>query len=108
LSKKLATRVLLLKIILEIPSDFANAVGIYTLGGNMSLEKEFVRDGKRRIIGSVTTGYVGSFETIVRDEQNNITGSTSERFNTTRDEHDSLISINRADAGLLIGNHNKK
>ena len=53
----------------------------------MSLEKEFIRDGKRRIIGSVTTGYVGSFETIVRDEQNNITGSTSERFNTTRDEH---------------------
>jgi hypothetical protein len=47
----------------------------------MSLEKEFIRDGKRRIIGSVTSGYVGSFETIVRDEQNHITGSTSERFN---------------------------
>jgi hypothetical protein len=44
----------------------------------MSLDKEFIRDGKRRIIGSVTTGYVGSFETIVRDEQNNITGSTSD------------------------------
>jgi len=74
----------------------------------MSLEKEFIRDGKRRIIGSVTTGYVGPFETIVRDEQNNITGSTSERFNTPRDEHDSLISINSSDAGLLIGKHNKK
>ena len=71
-------------------------------------EKEFIRDGKRRIIGSVTTGYVGSFETIVRDEQNNITGSTSERFNTTRDEHGNLVSINTADAGLLIGKHNKK
>ena len=88
---------------LGIPSDSANAVGIYTVGGHMSLEKEFIRDGKRRIIGSVTTGYVGSFETIVRDEQNNITGSTSERFNTTRDEHDSLISINSADPGLVIG-----
>jgi hypothetical protein len=38
---------------LGIPSDFANAVGIYTVGGHMSLEKEFIRDGKRRIIGSV-------------------------------------------------------
>jgi hypothetical protein len=69
----------------------------------MSLKKEFIRDGSRRIIGSVTSGYVGSFETIVRDEQNHITGRTSERFNTTRDEHDSLISINTADPGLLIG-----
>ena len=69
----------------------------------MSLKKEYVRDGKRQIIGSVTSGYVGSFETIVRDEQNDITGSTSERFNTTRDEHDSLISVNGADPGLLIG-----
>jgi hypothetical protein len=97
--------VLLLKIFPGIPIDSANAVGIYTVGGHMSLEKEFIRDGKRRIIGSVTSGYVGSFETIVRDEQNDITGSTSERFNTTRDEHDSLISINSADAGLLIGKH---
>jgi len=93
---------------LGIPSDFANAVGIYTVGGNMSLQKEFIRDGKRRIIGSTTTGYVGSFETIVRDEQNHVAGSTSERFNTTRDEHGKLASINTADAGLLIGNHNKK
>jgi len=69
----------------------------------MSLKREFIRDGKRRIIGSVTSGYVGSFETIVRDEQSQIAGSTSERFNTTRDEHDSLVSINTADPGLLIG-----
>ena len=69
----------------------------------MSLEKEFIRDGKRRIIGSVTSGYVGSFETIVRDEQNDITGRTSERFDTTRDEHGDLVSINSADPGLLIG-----
>ena len=99
----LQSGVLLLQIYFGIPIDFANAVGIYTAGGYMSLEKEFIRDGKRRIIGSTTTGYVGSFETIVRDEQNNITGSTSERFNTTRDEHDRLISINSADPGLLIG-----
>ena len=73
----------------------------------MSLKKEFIRDGKRRIIGSTTTGYVGSFETIVRDEQNHITGSTSERFGTTRDEHGNLVSINTADAGLLIGKHKR-
>ena len=69
----------------------------------MSLKKEYVRDGKRRIIASVTTGYVGSFETVVRDEQNDITGRTSEQFQTTRDEHGKLVSINSADAGLLIG-----
>ena len=68
----------------------------------MSLKKEYVRDGKRRIIGSVTTGYLGSFETIVRDEQNHITGRTSERFNATRDEQAKLVSINTADPGLLI------
>ena len=69
----------------------------------MSLEKSFVRDGQRRIIGSVTTGYTGAFDTLVRDEQNHIVGRTSERFQTTRDEHGNLISINTADPGLLIG-----
>ena len=73
----------------------------------MSLKKEYVRDGKRRIIGSVTTGYVGSFETIVRDEQNDINGRTSEQFKTTRDEHGKLVSNNTADAGLLIGKNKK-
>jgi YD repeat-containing protein len=73
----------------------------------MSLKKEYVRDGKRRIIASVTTGYVGSFETVVRDEQNDITGRTSEQFQTTRDEHGKLVSINTADAGLLIDTHKK-
>ncbi len=66
------------------------------------LKKEYVRDGKRQIIGSVTTGYVGSFETIVRDEQNHIAGRTSERFQTTRDEDSKLVSINISDPGLLI------
>lgn len=69
----------------------------------MSLGKEFTRDGKRKIVGSVTTGYIGSFETIVRDEQNRIIGSTSERFNTTRGRQDNLVSINTSDPGLLIG-----
>ena len=69
----------------------------------MPLKKEFIRDGQRRIIGSVTTGYMGSFETLVRDEHEHIIGRTSESFATTRDEHGKLVSINTADPGLLIG-----
>jgi hypothetical protein len=66
------------------------------------LKKTYVRDGKNRVIGSVTTGFEGSFEALVRDEHDNIIGRTSERFGTTRDGHGNLISINTADPGLLI------
>jgi hypothetical protein len=69
----------------------------------MSLEKHYVRDGQRRIIGSVTTGYTGSFESIVKDEHEQIVGRTSERFGTTRDENGGLVSTNTADPGLVIG-----
>ena len=68
----------------------------------MSLKKEYIRDGQRRIIGSVTTGYTGSFESIVKDEHEQIVGRTSDKFNTTRDEHGNLVSINTSDPGLLI------
>jgi hypothetical protein len=68
----------------------------------MSLEKRYIRDGKNRVIGSVTTGYKGAFETIVKDEHEDIVGRTSEKFNTTRDGHGGLVSINSADPGLLI------
>jgi hypothetical protein len=66
------------------------------------LQKEFIRDGKRRIIGSVTSGYSDT-SAIVRDEDNEIVGRTSQRFHTTRDEHGNLVSINSSDPGLLIG-----
>lgn len=68
----------------------------------MSLKKEFIRDGKRRVIGSVTSGFVGSFDKLVRDEHEHIAGWSSKRFATTRDEHGRLVSINDADPGLLI------
>ena len=68
----------------------------------MPLEKRYVRDGKNRVIGSTTNGYTGAFETIVRDEREQVTGRTSERFGTTRDEHGALVSTNSADPGLLI------
>ena len=67
----------------------------------MSLSKKYVRDGKNRIIGSVTTGFDDT-TAVVRDEQNRINGRTNERFSTTRDENGKLVSINSADAGLLI------
>jgi len=69
----------------------------------MPLNKEYFRDGQRRIIGSVTTGFTGAFDTLVRDEHNHILGRTSEHFGTTRDDHGNLVSINTADPGLLIG-----
>jgi hypothetical protein len=66
------------------------------------LKKQYVRDGEHRIIGSVTTGYTGAFDAIVRNEREQIVGHTSERFGTTRDEKGGLVSSNTADAGLLI------
>jgi hypothetical protein len=68
----------------------------------MPLEKRYIRDGKRRIIGSITSGYVGSFDTIVRDENEHVVGWSSERFGTTRDEHGHLVSSDTSDPGLLI------
>jgi hypothetical protein len=68
----------------------------------MSLKKEYVRDGKRRIIGSVTSGFSDT-SAVVRNEENRIAGRTSERFRTTRDERANLLSINSPDPGLLLG-----
>ena len=65
------------------------------------LKKDFVRDGSRKIIGSVTTGYSDT-SSIVRDERNQIMGHTSYRFRTTRESNGKLVSINSADPGLLI------
>ena len=67
----------------------------------MSLEKKYIRDGKQRIIGSVTSGFSDT-SAVVRDEDK-ITGRSNERFHTTRDGHGNLVSINSANPGLLIG-----
>jgi hypothetical protein len=66
------------------------------------LKKDYVRDGNRKIIGSVTTGFSDT-SAVVRDEGNTVTGRTNERFHTTRDGHGNLVSINSSDPGLLIG-----
>jgi hypothetical protein len=39
----------------------------------MSLEKKYIRDGKQRIIGSVTNGFDDA-TAVIRDEHNKITG----------------------------------
>ena len=62
----------------------------------MSLKKEYVRDGKRQIIGSVTSGF--SDESAIVRDGDKLSGRTSERYDTTRDDHG-----NHADAGLLLG-----
>jgi hypothetical protein len=66
------------------------------------LKKIFIRDGNRKIVASVTTGYTDS-SSVVRDERNEITGRSNERFQTTRDAHGKLVSTNSADPGLVIG-----
>jgi hypothetical protein len=68
----------------------------------MSLKKEFIRDGSRRIIGSVTSGYRDGTE-VVRNADNGIIGKVNHRFSNTRDAHGKLVSINTPDPGLLIG-----
>ena len=68
----------------------------------MTLVKKYVRDGKNRLIGSVTTGFSDG-SSIVRDAEGAIKGRTSDRFDTTRDSHGNLISINTSDFGLLFG-----
>jgi len=68
----------------------------------MALSKGYVRDGKRRIIGSITSGFSGGTSDVVRDEQNEICGRTSDLFRTTRDGRGNLVSTNTSDPGFLI------
>jgi len=62
----------------------------------MSLTKRYLRDGKNLIIGSVTSGYSGGTSDVVRNEQNQITGRTSNLFHTTRDGSGRIVSTDAA------------
>jgi hypothetical protein len=66
------------------------------------LKKDFIRDGNRKIIGSITSGYSGGTSDVVRDEHNGIIGRTSDKFQTTRDVRGNLVSTNTSDPALLI------
>jgi hypothetical protein len=70
------------------------------------LKKDVIRDGNRKIIGSLTTGYSDT-SSIVRDERNEVNGRTNDRFRTTRDSHGNLLSVNFPDPGLLIATRKK-
>lgn len=67
----------------------------------MALKKEYIRNGRNQIIGSVTSGFSDESEE-VRDEDGDILGRTSGRFETTRDRSGALVSNNSANSGLLI------
>ena len=60
------------------------------------LKKDYVRNGNRKIIGSVTTGFSDT-SSVVRNEGNRITGRTNARFDTTRDVNGNLVSVNSSD-----------
>jgi len=66
------------------------------------LKKKYIRDGSRKIIGSITSGYSGGTSDVVRDASNRVAGRTSDRFNTARGRDGNLVSINSSDPGLLI------
>ena len=67
----------------------------------MTLSKEYVRDGKKQTIGSITTGFSDS-SSVVRDNTGTTLGRTSDRFSNTRDSSGKLVSSNTPDPGLLF------
>ncbi len=65
------------------------------------LRKKYVKD-QGRLVGSITSGFEGSFESLVRDENDTVLGRSSGRFLTTRDSQGRLVATNVADPGLLL------
>jgi hypothetical protein len=56
------------------------------------LKQETIYDGNGKIFGSKTTGFQNGDVSVVRDERRRITGSSSEKFGTTRDEDGRIVS----------------
>jgi YD repeat-containing protein len=75
----------------------------FVLGGHKMLKKSVIRDGKNRVIGSVTSGYAAG-SSIVRDAEGRLLGKTSEKLHSTHDAQGRLVRTNTPDAGLLFGN----
>jgi len=68
----------------------------------VALEKKFIRDGRNRLLGSVTSGYSDTTE-VVRDAEGKLLGKTNHRMATTRDARGRLVSLDTPNAGLLFG-----
>jgi hypothetical protein len=68
----------------------------------MPLQKKFIRDGRNRLVGSVTSGYSDTTK-IVRDAEGKLLGKTNGKFSNTRDADGRNVSIDTADTGLLFG-----
>ena len=56
------------------------------------LKQETIFGGNGKIVGSKITGFQNDDVTVVRDEHRRITGSSSEKFGTTRDEKGGFVS----------------
>jgi YD repeat-containing protein len=69
-------------------------------------KKKIIRDGRNKLIGTITTGFAGG-SSIVRDAEGRLLGKTSEQFHNTRDAQGKLVSTNTPDAGLLFGNEDE-
>ena len=67
----------------------------------MPLQKRFVRDGRNRVIASVTSGFNDGSE-VVRDENNTVVGRSCPRYGVTRNLDNTFVSLNTADPALLI------
>ena len=65
------------------------------------LKKEYVRDGNRRIIGSVTSGYSDT-TAVVRDETKSDRRAHQRTFHKYPRRTGQIGFINSADPGLLI------
>ena len=62
---------------------------------------EYVRDGQQRILGTKTKNEESGI-TVARDRNGRILGSSSERFQTTRDAQSRLVRSNEADVDSLF------
>jgi hypothetical protein len=67
----------------------------------MPLTKRFIRDGRNRLLGSITSGFSDSTE-VARDAEGRLLGKANHKIGNTRDSHGGLVSIDTADAGLLF------
>lgn len=68
----------------------------------MPLKKQYIRDGRRQLIGSVTSGLDSGHQSVIRDDRGRILGRASTRFQETRDSSGRLVSTTTADPGLLF------